>query len=69
MLLGLSVENWLSFKDKTEFSMIATREQQHGERLFDLRRYKNRVLPIVAIYGANASGKTNFIKMLMSIKR
>ncbi len=68
MLLGLSIENWLSFKDKTEFSMIATREQQHGERLFDLRRYKNRVLPIAAIYGANASGKTNFIKIMSTAR-
>lgn len=68
MLLGLSVENWLSFKNKTEFSMIATREQQHRDRLFDLSRYKNRILPIAAIYGANAAGKTNFIK-IMSIAK
>lgn len=68
MLLGLSVENWLSFKDKTEFSMIATREQQHGDRLFELNHYKNRVLPIAAIYGANASGKTNFIKIMSTAR-
>lgn len=65
MLLGLSIENWLSFKEVTEFSMIATREQQHGERLF---KCKNRILPISAIYGANASGKTNFIKIISLAK-
>ena len=64
MLLGLSIKNWFSFKDITEFSMIATREQQHGDRLLKLHRYKNRALPIAAIYGANASGKTNFIKII-----
>ena len=41
MLLGLSIKNWFSFKDITEFSMIATREQQHGDRLLKLHRYKN----------------------------
>ncbi|MBQ3565354.1 MAG: ATP-binding protein [Alphaproteobacteria bacterium] len=68
MLLGLSIENWLSFKDNTEFSMIATREQQHGERLFKSTLSKNRLLPIAAIFGANASGKSNFIKIISLVK-
>lgn len=69
MLLGFSVENCLSFKEKTEFSMIATKEQQHGERVLNLEKYKNRILPISAIYGANASGKTNFIAIVTLIKQ
>jgi len=68
MLLNLSLENWMSFKEKVTFSMIATRERQHGDRVTKLDKYQTRVLPIAALYGANASGKTNFFKALSFAK-
>ena len=40
--------------------MIASRERQHNERVPHVNKYKTRILPIAAIYGGNASGKTNF---------
>ncbi len=64
MIISFSVENWMSFRDPTTFSMVASRERQHGERVPKLRKYQTRVLPIAAIYGGNASGKTNFFKAL-----
>ena len=64
MIISFSVENWMSFRDPTTFSMIASRERQHGERVPKLGKYQTRVLPIAAIYGGNASGKTNFFKAL-----
>ena len=64
MIISFSVENWMSFRDRTTFSMITSRERQHGERVPKLGKYRTRVLPIVAIYGGNASGKTNFFKAL-----
>ncbi len=64
MILSFSVENWMSFRDPTTFSMVASRERQHGERVPKLGKYQTRVLPIAAIYGGNASGKTNFFKAL-----
>lgn len=64
MLVQFSLENWMSFRDPTAFSMVASRERQHGSRLPKLAKYRMRVLPIAAIYGANASGKTNFFKAL-----
>jgi AAA15 family ATPase/GTPase len=54
----------MSFRDKVEFSMVASKERQHGERIPNLTKYKMRVLPIAAIYGGNASGKTNLFKAL-----
>jgi AAA15 family ATPase/GTPase len=48
--------------------MIASRELQHKERLPELPKYKMRVLPIAAIYGGNASGKTNFFRALNFVK-
>lgn len=64
MLVSFSLENWMSFRDPVTFSMVASRERQHGERVPKLGKYQTRVLPIAAIYGGNASGKTNFFKAL-----
>jgi len=64
MLISFSVQNWKSFRDKAEFSMVASRERQHGERIPRVAKYPLRVLPITAIYGGNASGKTNFFQAL-----
>ncbi len=64
MIISFSVENWMSFKNQVTFSMIASRERQHGERLPKLEKFQTRVLPIAAIYGGNASGKTNFFKAI-----
>ena len=64
MLINFSIENWMSFRDRTEFTMTATKEQQHGNRLAKLKRYRLRALPTAVIYGGNASGKTNFFKAI-----
>ncbi|OGR00106.1 MAG: abortive phage resistance protein [Deltaproteobacteria bacterium RIFOXYD12_FULL_50_9] len=64
MLISFSVENFLSFKDKATFSMVASREKQHQERLVSLQGQKLKLLPIAAIYGGNASGKTNFCQAI-----
>lgn len=68
MLLSFSLENWMSLRDCVTFSMVASRERQHGQRLPKLAKYNTRVLPIAAIYGGNASGKTNFFKALSFAK-
>ena len=69
MLLAFSIENWRSFKEKTEFSLWAGKERQHGTRLFSIGKQQNKVLPLALIYGGNASGKSNFFKALHFVKR
>ena len=64
MILNFSIENWMSFRNPVSFSMIASRERQHGDRISKINKYKTRLLPISAIYGGNASGKTNLFKAL-----
>jgi hypothetical protein len=64
MIINFSVENWMSFRDPVFFSMLASKERQHGDRLPCAKKYQMRLLPISAIYGGNASGKTNFFKAL-----
>ena len=56
MLRVLHVENWKSFHEPVDFTMIAGKESRHNDTLF--HDGKARVLPTAAIYGANASGKS-----------
>ncbi len=60
MLVRFSVENFLSFRDKTTFSMLASKEERHAESVPRIEKYGIGILPLAAIYGGNASGKTNF---------
>ena len=69
MLIKFSVENWMSFREKVEFSMIASRERQHRDRVSLVKKYPFRILPVASIYGANASGKTNLFKAIYFAKR
>ena len=62
MLIRFTLENWMSFRDQVVFSMVAGRERQHARRVPVIDRYNIKVLPVAAIYGGNASGKTNFFK-------
>lgn len=68
MIIRFSVENWMSFRNRVSFSMIASRERQHGERVPRIGKYQTRILPVAAVYGGNASGKTNFFKALSFAK-
>jgi len=68
VLIKFIVENWMSFHNQSSFSMIATREKQHRGRVPLLKKYKTNILPIAAIYGGNASGKTNFFKALNFVR-
>ena len=58
----------MSFRDPVSFSMVASRERQHGERVPKVEKYQTRILPVAVIYGANASGKTNFFRALNFVK-
>ncbi|MDR1270907.1 MAG: ATP-binding protein [Planctomycetaceae bacterium] len=60
MLISFDLENWRSFRDKSAFNLTASREKQHSDRLPHFEKYDLRLLPTAAIYGGNASGKSNF---------
>ncbi len=59
MLLQFSCENHKSIKDRITFSTIAGKDTTHEEclKVFD----NFHILRMAAIYGANGSGKSNFI--------
>lgn len=64
MLISFTVDNWMSFCRSATYSMVATKERQHGDRLARVAKYPLRVLPVAAVYGGNASGKTSLFKAL-----
>jgi AAA15 family ATPase/GTPase len=68
MIISFSLENWMSFRDPVTFSMLATEERRHEARLPWLDTYRTKVLPIAAVYGGNASGKSNLFKALKFAK-
>lgn len=70
MILEFRVSNYSSYDDEAVLSMIATREQAHGDRLALIDQYQaRRVNPVAGIYGANASGKTNEISAIFEWKQ
>lgn len=67
MLIQFSVNNFLSFRDEVILSLSTNKDNSHKENLLF---YKNeRILPSVAIYGANAAGKSNLHKAMRAAIR
>ena len=62
MLLKFRFSNFRSFRTEQELSLIASSLTGSGNGLFSPPGLGEQVLPVAAIYGANASGKTAVIK-------
>lgn len=67
MLISFKLKNCSSFLEESELSMEATSIRAHAFSLIEEDRHK--LLPVAAIYGANASGKTNLIAVLQQALR
>lgn len=69
MLLEFKVENYLSFKENNTLDMLASNNQSTKELSGPIiKKSKYNVLSSAAIYGANASGKSNFLKAIHFMK-
>jgi len=65
MLVHFSVSNFSSIKDEAVLSLVPAKSRGMKDHIItDNEGKKIQVLPIACIYGANASGKTNFIKAI-----
>lgn len=66
MLLSFSIKNWRVYKNEVTFSLYASKERGGSEHNYVLTPAyrKAKVLPLAAMYGANASGKTSFFEAL-----
>ena len=63
MLLQFKFKNHKCFYDETILDMMATSEKRHINTTFDVNG--NKILPVIEINGANASGKTSVLDALM----
>lgn len=62
MLIEFSVENFMSIRDRVTLSLLAGKETENMKNV--ILNKKNNILKSVAIYGANASGKSNIFKAI-----
>ena len=62
MLVEFSVKNFLSFKDKVTLSMEKGNGDENLDNVISTNNFD--LLKVCAIYGANASGKSNILKAL-----
>lgn len=62
MLIQFTVENFLSIRDKVYLSLEPSKDSEHLENLITKGDYN--AVTSVAIYGANASGKTSLFKAI-----
>ncbi len=60
MLIQFRFKNFKSFKDDTILDLSATKITEYSDRVIQVGAEK--ILPTAAIYGANASGKSNVIE-------
>ena len=57
MLIQFSFKNFKSFREEATLDLSATKMTEFSERVVTIGSEK--ILPAAAIYGANASGKSN----------
>jgi uncharacterized protein len=68
MILEFSVENYRSFKEKQTLSMIPDEgKEEHPDNIITIAG-KYKVLKSAVIYGANASGKSNFMRAFQALR-
>ena len=72
MLIEFTVGNFRSFKEPAAFSMVAAKIQARDPHINQnntiLVNERWKLLTSAAVYGANASGKSNFIKAMSFMK-
>ena len=57
MLIQFNFKNYSSFKEEAVLDLSATKITEYNDRVVSICNEK--ILPVSAIYGANASGKSN----------
>lgn len=61
MLLQFNCKNFKSYRDEFSLDMIGTSIKEHQDNLI-IAKKEEKYLKTIAIYGANASGKSNTIE-------
>lgn len=64
MLISFSVRNFRSIYEKQELTFLAAKYGSFAEGLLRHKKAEGGVLPLIAIFGANAAGKSNFLRAI-----
>ena len=67
MIIEFTVGNFLSFRNKKTLSLEATNITEYKGSTFKAGKF--HLLKSAVLYGANSSGKSNFIKAMSTMKR
>lgn len=68
MLLRFAFENFHSFRDATELSFVSTARKDAPEWRVPSSHAPHGVLPVVGVWGANASGKSNLLEAILHMR-
>ena len=69
MILRFGVENFLSFRDRVELSFTSTARRDEPSLRLQAPNTAYGVLPVVGVWGANASGKSNLVAALLALRK
>ncbi|MBW2734843.1 MAG: ATP-binding protein [Deltaproteobacteria bacterium] len=69
MILRFAALNFRSFRGRGEISYISTSRKDSPDWRFQSQHAPHGVLPLVGVWGANASGKTNLLAALLETRR
>ena len=66
MLVNFKIKNFKTFKEETEFSFERGQKRELSYHIIHTDNYE--LLPVKAIYGSNACGKTNLLLAIQGLK-
>jgi len=64
MFVKFTIQNFGSFSETQELSMVAANQRENPESLIQVKHPAGALVRVAGIYGANASGKSNLLKAL-----
>ena len=66
MLVYASVKNYRSIGEKQALNFLASDDRTH-ENILLYEKEDEKILPVIPIYGGNATGKTNILRFLKTL--
>ncbi len=67
-ILRFGVENFMSFREYTEVSFVSTTQADAPDLRLPSAHANHGLLPVMAVYGANAAGKSNLLSALLTLQ-
>lgn len=69
MLISFSVRNFRTFRERAEWSLVASADKtREDENVIDVPAFGLRLLKSAVVYGANASGKSKLVEAMEYMK-